>query len=62
MCIDKKQKKRGDIMRASTARVFEVKPEKTKEFLDIMKKPMITRQFLDECKKASHNIKNSKKK
>ncbi len=57
--IDKE--KQGDKMSALTERVFEVKPDKTSEFMKMLRKPMISKQFLEDCKKAADSIKDSKK-
>jgi hypothetical protein len=43
-------------------RVFIVKQDKTDEFLEAIKKPMISKQFFEECKKTSRSITASKKK
>ena len=48
-------------MSALTERVFEVKPDKTSEFMKMLRKPMISKQFLEDCKKAADSIKDSKK-
>lgn len=38
--------------------IFVVREDKTKEFLELMKKPMITKEFLAECKDVAKRIKN----
>jgi hypothetical protein len=54
--------KGGDLMSAMAERVFIVKQDKTDEFLEAIKKPMIFKQFFEECKKTSRSITASKKK
>ncbi len=63
MCVenDTEKERKGDNMSALSERVFEVKPDKTNDFIRMLKKPMINKQFLEECKKASDSIKDSKK-
>jgi hypothetical protein len=59
--VKKTNKKWGDIMATMADTVFIVKEDKVNQFLDIIKKPMISKSFLKKCKKANDKFKDSKK-
>lgn len=44
-------------MAVLTETMLVIKAEKVPEFTAIMKKPMITKSFLSECKKSAQSIK-----
>ena len=52
----------GDIMAVLTEKMLVIKAEKVPEFTAIMKKPMISKAFLDTCKKSARSLKELKAK
>lgn len=54
--------KGGDIMAVLTETMLVIKADKVPEFTAVMKKPMITKSFLNECKKSARSIKELKTK
>jgi hypothetical protein len=55
-------KEGGDIMAVLTEKMLVIKAEKVSEFTAIMKKPMISKAFLAECKKSARSFKELKAK
>lgn len=54
--------KGGDIMAVLTEKMLVIKAEKVPEFTAIMKKPMISKAFLEACKKSARSMKELKAK
>jgi len=49
-------------MAVLTEKMLVIKAEKVPEFTAIMKKPMISKAFLDTCKKSARSLKELKAK
>lgn len=49
-------------MAVLTEKMLMIKAEKVPEFAAIMKKPMISKTFLEECRKSARSIKELKAK
>lgn len=56
---NKNKSKEGDEMITSINSTFVVREDKTKDFLKKINTPMITKEFLAECKKVSDSIRKA---